>query len=103
MIVVVATNVVNILPAAAVLHYPNYGVTPVSALAFVGTGLVGPLFGRLLYFNAIEKIGASRAEPFKGTTPLHATVLAVLFLSEAVSLVHFLAIVVLVVGIAAIS
>lgn len=96
-------NVLTFLPAAAILHYPNYGLTPTSVLSFAAAGFVGTFLGRVLYYDSIDRIGAGRTEPLKSSMPLFATLIAVLVLGEALSLAHAVGIVCTVVGIAAIS
>lgn len=75
-------NAVIFLPAALLIEYPDYGLTPVSVVAFASSGLGGTLLGRLFYFVSIKRIGAGRAEPLKDSMPLFATTVAVLILGE---------------------
>jgi drug/metabolite transporter (DMT)-like permease len=96
-------NVVLLVPLAAVLSYPDYGLTLRSMLAFVAAGLVGTVFGRLALFTGIQRVGASRAEPVKASNPLFAAVIAVLVLNERMTPEHVLGVVLIVVGVAIIS
>ena len=88
LVVVLLCNLLILLPATAVLYYPEYGVTLRSALAFVAAGLTGTLLGRLCYFNGISLLGSSRTEPIKATQPLHGSVIAVVVLGETVTVLQ---------------
>lgn len=103
LVVVLFTNVAIIVPAALVLHYPDYSITRDSVLAFVAAGIVGTLLGRIFYYTSIQRIGASRSEPLKASQPLHATLIAVVVLGERVTPGHVVGILLIVAGIAAIS
>lgn len=61
--VVILTNIVLFVPAAAYLYYPDYRLTPRSIAAFAAAGLVGTLLGRAFTYTSVERIGASRTEP----------------------------------------
>lgn len=103
LMIVLGINVIILAGGTLIAYYPNYGVTPLSLAVFVGAGLTGTVLARSLYFLSIERIGASRTEPIKSSQPLHATFVAVLVLNEVVTSVHLLGIVLIVVGIAAVS
>ena len=83
-------NVIIIVPAAAIMHYPDYGITLTSLWAFTG---------RVFYFKGIEKVGASRGDSIKATMPIFATIIAVLVLGESPTLIHLIAIVAVVMGV----
>jgi len=51
-------------------------------LIFVLAGLLAPTLGRLLRFMGIERLGAVESAPLAATSPLFATVIAVLLLGE---------------------
>lgn len=102
-VVTIAVNVFLFVPVAAVLWYPDYGITPVSLAAFAGAGLAGPMLGRVCFFASVHRIGASRGEVVKSSTPLLATLLAVLFLGEGLTGPHLAGIVLIVVGIALVA
>ncbi len=55
--------------------------TPVS-LIFVAAGLFAPGIGRTLSYVGIEKIGVARSVPIANSSPIFASVFAVLFLAE---------------------
>jgi drug/metabolite transporter (DMT)-like permease len=96
-------NIVIFLPAAAILHFPDYGLTPISLLSFFAAGLMGTFLGRVLYYDSINRIGAGKTEPLKASMPLFASLIAVLILGETLTMAHTGGIFLIVVGIAAIS
>lgn len=101
--VVLLTNVGFIVPITTVLFYPEYGLTLGAIGAFVGAGIVGTVLGRVALFAGIRRVGASRAEPIKASTPLFAAVIAVIVLGEQMTPEHLLGVVLIAVGIATIS
>lgn len=72
-------------------------------VGFVLGGLFGGGIGRRWMYLAIEKIGASPAAAIKNAAPVITTALAILFLGERVTLLHWLAIVTIVAGITLIT
>lgn len=70
-----------------------------AVVGFVLGGLFGGGIGRRWMYLAIEKIGASPAAAIKNAAPVITTALAILFLGERVSLLHWLAIATIVAGI----
>ena len=102
-IVTIGVNLLMFVPVAAILWYPDYGITPVSIAAFAGAGIVGPVLGRLSFFASVHHIGASRGEVVKSSTPLLATLLAVLLLGERLTSPHLVGIVLIVAGIALVA
>lgn len=103
LVVVLLTNVGVLVPLALVSGYPTYGLTPRALVAFGAAGLVGTMLGRAFYFAGIERVGASRAEPVKGTMPLFATGVAVVVLGETVSVGRIGGIALVVCGVAVLS
>ncbi|MDT3435959.1 GRP family sugar transporter [Haloarcula sp. 1CSR25-25] len=103
LVVVLVVNLGVIVPLALVVHFPTYPLNTVALLSFVCAGFVGTVLGRAFQYAAIARIGASRCEPIKASQPLHAALLAVVFLGESLSLVVFGGIVLIVVGIALMS
>lgn len=83
--VMFAVNLLVLLPAAAVLEYPEYGVTWRSLLAFAAAGLLGSFVARVCYFVGIDRVGASRTEPLKALFPVVSVVVAVAVLGEHAS------------------
>lgn len=102
LLVVIGVNVAVLVPLS-VVAVPEPVVTRRAVVAFVLAGIAGTLLGRLLFYAGIKRIGASRAEPIKASMPLHATILAVLFLGEAVTRGQFVGVLLVVAGIAFVS
>jgi drug/metabolite transporter (DMT)-like permease len=103
MLVSLACNVALVVPAVAVLHYPDYGLTPESTAAFAGAGIAGSVLSRVAQFEATRTIGASRTAPVVSSTALVSALLAVLFLDETLTLPHLAGIVLIVGAVAVIS
>jgi len=101
--VVMVTNVAILVPAAAIVHYPNYGLSPFSVGMFATAGVSGLLLGRICLFRGIHTIGASRTTPVVTASTLVSAVLAVWVLDETVTLARGVGILLIVGGIAAIS
>ena len=102
-IVSLIMNLIIVIPVVAVVYYPDYGITPKSAIAFAGAGLAGTLIGRVAYFEGIQKVGASRSDAIKATTPIIATIIAIVLIGESPSLIHIIGIIAIVVGVWVIS
>lgn len=98
LLVVMLFNTLVFVPLAFVVD-PTPRVTVRGVLAFVGAGIVGTLIGRAFFYTGIKRVGASRAETIKASMPLHAAVLAVIVLGEAMTLGQFSGVVLIVVGI----
>ncbi len=98
--VVLLVNIAVLLPAAFILADPLGTLTPAALAAFMAAGLVGTMAGRAFHYESIKRIGSSRTEPVKSSQPLHASIIAILVLGEVVTPGHFLAMVLIVVGIA---
>ena len=49
---------------------------------FVVSGCMQPLLARALFYEGITRIGVARAGPLRGTEPLFATIIGVIFLHE---------------------
>lgn len=54
-----------------------------AALTFVVAGIFAPGIGRTLSYVGIEKIGVSRSVPIANSSPIFASIFAVVFLAEA--------------------
>ena len=61
-------------------------VTPGGVGWFMLTGAIAPLITQFLFYASIPRVGVARAAPLRNTTPLFASVLAVIFLDEQWSL-----------------
>ncbi len=103
LLVVLLVNVALLIPIAAVVGYPQYGITGRSVLAFMAAGIVGTVLGRVALFTGIQRVGAARAEPLKASSPLFAAIGAVLVLGEQMVTQHLVGIVLIVIGIGLIS
>jgi len=98
-------NVALVVPLVLLL-YPVSELllfTPVSILSFALAGIAGSLLGRVFLFESIETIGASRTSPVVSANVFFATLLAVIFLEETLTVAHFGGIVLIVAGVAVIS
>lgn len=103
LLIVMIVNVVVLLPAILMVYYPEYGLTPLSWVAFLIAGLLGTLLGRLFFYMSIERIGASRTSPIVASWALVATILGVVLLDESLSAVHSVGIILVVFGVSAIA
>jgi drug/metabolite transporter, DME family len=72
-------------------------------LYFLVSGCLQPLFARALYYEALIRLGVSRAGPLRGAEPLFATAIAVAVLHEQPSVLIFVGTVLIVASIWAIS
>lgn len=102
LLVVMLFNTVVFAPLALLID-PTPQVTARGVFAFIGAGIVGTLVGRAFYYTGIRRIGASRAETIKASMPLHAAILAVIVLGEAMTLGQFSGVVLIVLGIGMVS
>lgn len=96
-------NVVILTPLVAVVYYPDYGLTRQSVVSFVAAGMLGTLLGRLFNYTSIDRIGASRTVPIIASWALISSVLGIVILGETVTLVHWVAIVLIVGGAAGVA
>ncbi|MEF8841499.1 MAG: EamA family transporter [Haloarculaceae archaeon] len=103
MLVSLACNAALVVPAVAVLYYPEYGLTLRSTAAFAGAGIAGSVLSRVAQFEATRSIGASRTAPVVSSTALVSALLAVLFLGETLTVLHLAGIVLIVGAVAVIS
>jgi drug/metabolite transporter (DMT)-like permease len=100
-IVVVATSVAIFWGGLAVTQGPRALAPDLSPLGygiFLFGGLVGTAVGRIGNYEGIDRVGASINSAVIASNPLFATILALAFLGEAVSIVQAAGIVVVVVG-----
>ncbi|MFD1599748.1 DMT family transporter [Halobellus rarus] len=103
LVVVLAVNVLALVPAAFLLGSPIQDLTIRSLGAFTAAGLLGTMVGRAMHFEGIKRIGSSRAEPIKASQPLHASLIAVVVLGEVVTGGHLVSMIAIVLGIAIIT
>ncbi len=102
-LVVMATNALLVVPPAAVLYYPTYGLSWLSAGMFAAAGLLGLMMGRICLFRGIKAIGASRTTPVVSASTVISALAAIWVLGESVTVNHGIGIGLIVVGIAIIS
>ena len=102
-VVVMVTNLVLVVPPAAIIYYPEYGLSWGGTGAFAAAGVVGLLLGRICLYAGIGAIGASRTTPVVSASTLVSTVLAVWLLGESLTVAHVVGIVLIVGGVAVIS
>jgi uncharacterized membrane protein len=81
----ITVGCVGLWIAVALTGGPGHVAAPAFVL-FVLAGLIGTIFGRLLRFISIEKVGASVAAAVVNLNPLIATLLAIALLGERVTL-----------------
>ncbi|MUV59910.1 EamA family transporter [Halobacterium sp. CBA1126] len=103
LVVVLAVNVLVLVPAAFLFGSPAETLTRDAVAAFAAAGLVGTMVGRAFHYEGIKRIGSSRAEPIKASQPLHASLVAVVVLGEVVTTGHLVSMVAIVAGIAVIT
>ena len=94
-------NTAIIVPLAVV--FSKGVVSPRSIMAFVAAGVAGALLSRVLMFESIQRIGASRTSPIVASNVIFATIFAMFAFGDTVTLIHLLGIVTIVVSIAYIS
>ncbi|MFC4359164.1 EamA family transporter [Halobium salinum] len=82
---------------------PFSGLTPVAVGIFALAGVFGTALGRIAVFNGVDRVGASVNSAVISARPLFATLLAAGFLGEAVGPATLLGVLVLVVGLAALT
>lgn len=86
---------------AFLLHFGEImSLSPKAFLWFALAGLITFLGGRLLNFQAISLVGASKASAVVSSTPLFAAILAVSFLNENISTMLAIGTMMIVTGIA---
>ena len=104
-LIVLLCNLIIVAPIVIVRYPLSYSslFTQTSLLAFIAAGIAGTFIARILMFKSIDTIGGSLTAPIIASNVLFATVFAVLFLGEGLTIIHFVGIILLVVGIAVIS
>lgn len=78
-------------------------LTPRGYAIFLGGGIVGTALGRITNYTGIDRVGASMNSAVVATNPLWATILAFFFLGEAITFVQAAGIVLVVVGLVALT
>ncbi|RQG87910.1 DMT family transporter [Natrarchaeobius halalkaliphilus] len=103
LVVVLLTNIAILVPVTLALQNPLSGLTRTSLVSFAMAGLVGTFVGRAFFYASIERVGASRSEPIRASQPIYATLAAVIVLGEVLTPEHFAGILLIVLGVGAIS
>ena len=96
----ISSTVVTMIFALIFHSKEILALSPMAFLWFILAGLITFLGGRLLNFQAINLVGASKASAVVSATPLFAAILAVTFLNEAVNLMLGIGTMMIVTGIA---
>jgi uncharacterized membrane protein len=76
--------------------------TPAS-LIFVAAGILAPGIGRTMSYVGIEKIGVARSVPIANSSPIFASILAVIFLAEVWLLQNIIGTLLVISGVVALS
>ena len=82
----ISSTVVTMIFALIFHSKEILALSPMAFLWFILAGFITFLGGRLLNFQAINLVGASKASAVVSATPLFAAILAVTFLNETVNL-----------------
>jgi drug/metabolite transporter (DMT)-like permease len=64
------------------VYFPFHQIWSPATVYFLLSGCLQPLLARLLYYIGMIRLGASRAAPLRGSSPLFALILAAIFLGE---------------------
>ena len=85
------------------LMFSDGTVSRESVTAFVAAGVAGALLSRILMFESIQHIGASRTSPIVASNVIFATLFAIVIFGDSITLLHFVGILLIVASIAYIS
>ena len=96
----ISSTVVTMIFALIFHSKEILALSPMAFLWFILAGLITFLGGRLLNFQAINLVGASKASAVVSATPLFAAILDVTFLNETVNLMLGIGTMTIVTGIA---
>lgn len=100
LLTLIVNNCINFLLLPIIFLFtslPDFNWLGVSS--FVGAGFFTSFLGRLLLFSGILIIGASRSGSLKITAPLFTIIIAVFILKEQITLLHFIGIVIILLGV----
>jgi drug/metabolite transporter (DMT)-like permease len=86
-----------------VFSFPLDLVWNPAVIYFVMSGLLQPLLARILYYEGMMRLGVSRAGTLRGTGPLFAVILAVIFLHERPGIFVYAGVILTVLGVGLIS
>ena len=96
----ISSTVVTMIFALIFHSKEILALSPMAFLWFILAGLITFLGGRLLNFQAINLVGASKASAVVSATPLFAAILGVTFLNATVNLMLGIGTMMIVTGIA---
>ncbi len=71
--------------------------------AFVAAGSLGASFGKIFYYQGIDKVGASKSTSVKNSSPLLTVFLAVMFLKEELTFPIAVGVALIIIGILALT
>ncbi len=87
----------------AIIFFPTQNIDSTAILFFVLGGAIGPFLGRLFLFDGLRRLGAALASTINGIYPLFASLIAIIFLGEKITLFIFLGTVSITLGVGIIS
>jgi len=64
------------------IYFPFHQIWSGATAYFLLSGCLQPLVARILYYIGLIRLGAFRAGPLRGSSPLFAVILAIIFLKE---------------------
>jgi transporter family protein len=81
----------------------THGLNAAAFWSFAAAGAVGASFGKIFYYKAIDKIGASKSTSIKNSSPVLTVILAVVLLGEELTIPVVAGVALIVIGIFVIS
>lgn len=102
-VVVILVSVVVYWSALLVRGTPLTELAPWVIGVFIVTGVVGTSIARVLSYTGVQRAGASVSSATMNTRPLWATMMAIVFLGEAITIQGVLGIVLVVTGLMALA
>ena len=85
------------------IFLPSLSLDSRAFMLFALAGAIAPFLGRLFLFDSIRRLGSSLAGPLYGSFPLFASITAVIFLGEKITLLIFLGTLTIILGVGIIS
>lgn len=89
--------------AVSFWYFPGGFLRSPALFYFIASGLIQPALVRFLHYTGIARLGASRAEPLRSTTPLFASLIAFAALKERAGFIVYGAIALTISGASLIS
>jgi uncharacterized membrane protein len=102
---VISSLLINIvfLWTLSIMFVPLESLTSTAIWIFVGVGFFQPGLTRLLAYKGIDALGVAITDPIRATTPLFSALMAIIFLSEQVTLGIVIATLMIIAGITLLS